>query len=292
MTEHTDTVAVEPMPFRKKPVEIDAVRFIGIQDGLPAFDVPLARDVPDWISDALKLGMDSNGGIWPYAWGGVTLDSLVIGTLEGDHIARGGDWIIRGVQGELYPCKPDIFAATYETTSTPKAERDGVLEEAQTADAPSYPNLAERMTWAAGWNAARAQMLRSTPSDAVLDREAVALEATRGFVREWHSKSGYGYQIIWDGKEQRVFYPALDDAYRALRYMRADEILALRATPSPSGEVERLREALEQADYAAHLGLEKGMNDGAVHWRDGLSEVQRIARTALDTGNLSDEGVR
>lgn len=40
--------------------------------------------------------------------------SLEISTLEGHMRANVGDWIIRGVQGELYPCKPDIFAATYE----------------------------------------------------------------------------------------------------------------------------------------------------------------------------------
>ena len=40
--------------------------------------------------------------------------SLTIETLEGDHRASLGDWIIRGVQGELYPCKPDIFEQTYE----------------------------------------------------------------------------------------------------------------------------------------------------------------------------------
>ena len=39
---------------------------------------------------------------------------LIISTLEGLHWADPGDWIIRGVQGEFYPCKPDIFAATYE----------------------------------------------------------------------------------------------------------------------------------------------------------------------------------
>jgi hypothetical protein len=41
-------------------------------------------------------------------------DDLVIGTLEGDHQAIPGDWIIKGVAGEFYPCKPDIFAKTYE----------------------------------------------------------------------------------------------------------------------------------------------------------------------------------
>ena len=40
--------------------------------------------------------------------------ALYIGTLEGIHRAEPGDYIIRGVKGELYPCKPDIFAATYE----------------------------------------------------------------------------------------------------------------------------------------------------------------------------------
>jgi hypothetical protein len=41
-------------------------------------------------------------------------EDLLIGTLEGTHRAKPGDWIIRGVKGELYPCKSDIFATTYE----------------------------------------------------------------------------------------------------------------------------------------------------------------------------------
>ena len=41
-------------------------------------------------------------------------DTLRIDTLEGTMIASAGDWVIRGVQGEHYPCKPDIFSATYE----------------------------------------------------------------------------------------------------------------------------------------------------------------------------------
>ena len=47
------------------------------------------------------------------------VDGIVIGTLEGDHLASQGDWIIRGVKGELYPCKPEIFAATYEPAEKP-----------------------------------------------------------------------------------------------------------------------------------------------------------------------------
>ena len=40
-------------------------------------------------------------------------DSVIIETLEGSHYARKGDWIIRGINGEFYPCKPDIFEKTY-----------------------------------------------------------------------------------------------------------------------------------------------------------------------------------
>ncbi len=46
--------------------------------------------------------------------GGVVSCVLLIETLEGEMTANVGDWIIRGVKGEFYPCKPDIFAATYE----------------------------------------------------------------------------------------------------------------------------------------------------------------------------------
>lgn len=46
-------------------------------------------------------------------------DPLPIGTLEGVLTARPGDWIITGVKGERYPCKPDIFAATYEPADAP-----------------------------------------------------------------------------------------------------------------------------------------------------------------------------
>ena len=49
-------------------------------------------------------------------WGPGPIGSytFIINTLEGEHIASKGDWIIRGVNGEFYPCKPDIFEKTYE----------------------------------------------------------------------------------------------------------------------------------------------------------------------------------
>lgn len=77
--------------FRKKPVVIEAFQFrSGEQDNSVAGDV---------IAGNVRYPEDG---------------SMLIRTLEGEMRADPGDWIIRGVKGELYPCKPDIFAATYE----------------------------------------------------------------------------------------------------------------------------------------------------------------------------------
>lgn len=78
------------MKFRKKPVVIEAVQYLGGEES--------QDDICDFVGSDLV----------------VTDDCLIIPTLEGEHIASPGDWIIRGVAGEHYPCKPDIFAATYD----------------------------------------------------------------------------------------------------------------------------------------------------------------------------------
>jgi hypothetical protein len=80
--------------FRKKPVLVEAVRWTGDMAALRAF---IGYDLP--------------------AYGPPHDGALRIETLEGDLACRLGDWIIRGVKGELYPCKPDIFAETYEVAS-------------------------------------------------------------------------------------------------------------------------------------------------------------------------------
>ena len=83
--------------FRKKPVVIDAIRWDGA-----AMSVP----IPDWFADPWMSKVIDRHPDDP--------SKLSIKTLEGVMTANAGDWIIRGVKGELYPCKPDIFAATYE----------------------------------------------------------------------------------------------------------------------------------------------------------------------------------
>jgi hypothetical protein len=85
--------------YRKKPVVIDAVQF----DGTPESAVAVFDHFPT---------IPTGGRFVPE--GDLSRGVLVIPTLEGDHTASAGDWIIRGVKGEFYPCKPDIFAATYD----------------------------------------------------------------------------------------------------------------------------------------------------------------------------------
>jgi len=90
------------MKYRKKPVVIEA------------FQLEVRQlNWPQWAQDALtenviiahNTGKFANPSEETY---------LTIKTLEGDHKASLGDYIIRGVKGEIYPCKPDIFEMTYE----------------------------------------------------------------------------------------------------------------------------------------------------------------------------------
>jgi hypothetical protein len=96
----------EPVPkFRKKPVVIEA------------FQMTKERrwdnsEWPAWLHEAWNKE-PSEGAMWIDPLD-PTREKLVLGTREGVHLVTWGDWIIRGVQGELYPCKPDIFEATYE----------------------------------------------------------------------------------------------------------------------------------------------------------------------------------
>ena len=77
--------------FRKKPVVVEAVQF----------NVPIdVAGLQDFLEGHDEWHLDSRG--------------LVITTLEGEMLANPSDWIIKGVAGEIYPCKPEIFERTYE----------------------------------------------------------------------------------------------------------------------------------------------------------------------------------
>ena len=83
------------MLYRKKPVVISAVRF---------------EDTPDSLVAIGRMGLDPI--VVSYAEPAAPI--LTIKTLEGDMSANVGDYVIRGVKGEFYPCKADIFLQTYE----------------------------------------------------------------------------------------------------------------------------------------------------------------------------------
>lgn len=91
------------MRYRKKPVVIDAIQWTGvnIEEAL-AFMSPI-DELPN-----------NSGHVRPGVGYTPPSGELTIPTLEGDMLARPGDWIIKGIKGEFYPCRADIFEATYE----------------------------------------------------------------------------------------------------------------------------------------------------------------------------------
>lgn len=104
-----------PSKFRKKPVTIEAMRLEGTAGETHAVYVWIEENTAGSYDTNAR---DENGERLPAPDSGVSIDAetgnLVIATLEGEMQANYGDWIIRGVAGEFYPCKPEIFAATYE----------------------------------------------------------------------------------------------------------------------------------------------------------------------------------
>jgi len=70
-------------------------------------------DWPEWLHSAWNKERGALGSVYPVE-PGLADGQLFIRTLEGQMRVRFGDYIIRGIKGELYPCKPDIFDATYE----------------------------------------------------------------------------------------------------------------------------------------------------------------------------------
>lgn len=83
-----------PDRFVKKPVEIEAIHFV---------DEASAQEIINWIGETCRPHYQ-DGQIW----------AIEIWTLEGSMFASLGDWAIKGIKGEFYPCKPEIFEETYE----------------------------------------------------------------------------------------------------------------------------------------------------------------------------------
>lgn len=133
---------MNPIKYRKRPVTIEAAQLTG--------------DTAQWHAIYLWIEANTLGsfeplavieGLKPYPASGVSIDPrdgrLIISTLEGLHWADEGDWIIRGVAGEFYPCKDAIFKETYEpATERMGTDRPGV-ENADTSGTSAEPSEAE-----------------------------------------------------------------------------------------------------------------------------------------------------
>ena len=89
------------MKYRKKPVVIEAFQMTRAR-------MESSDQWPWWLREAWRKHKTEPGGFGAY------YGIYRINTLEGTHLVSPNDWIIRGVKGELYPCKPDIFEMTYE----------------------------------------------------------------------------------------------------------------------------------------------------------------------------------
>lgn len=101
------------MKYRKKSVAVDVVQFVGWDkeiEGTPFCQIyesgKAFSDVPIWLEIAIDDGRIKTD--IPYQ------GCIYVDTLEGYMCADEGDYIIQGVEGEIYPCKPDIFEKTYE----------------------------------------------------------------------------------------------------------------------------------------------------------------------------------
>ena len=79
------------MQYREKPIVIEAIQFTGVN----------VQEIIEFTDGTAHITIRG-------------VPAMIIPTLEGDHRADIDDWVIKGIAGEFYPCKPDIFAETYE----------------------------------------------------------------------------------------------------------------------------------------------------------------------------------
>lgn len=83
--------------YRKKPVVIEAIQWTGT--------LTSKHNIASYFPELNTVAL---------SWKGDIVSNWEIGTLEGKHKVSPGDFIIKGIKGEFYPCKPDIFLATYD----------------------------------------------------------------------------------------------------------------------------------------------------------------------------------
>ena len=124
--------------FRKKPVVIEAFQMTKER----RWD---NNEWPNWLNEAWQKTWPEPGAVASVNTNvsRTEAEKLSISTLEGALRVEWNDWIIQGVQGELYPCKPDIFEATYEPVLEDGDQPDFVAEIAAVPGAPQNEYMAQ-----------------------------------------------------------------------------------------------------------------------------------------------------
>lgn len=141
--------------YRKKPVTIEAVQFDGLNP----------TEIKDFVGENCEVEIYNNGVTPPVA-------RIVIHTLEGDMEVSKGDYVIKGVKGEFYPCKPDIFQQTYEFAETQKELEEAAYKYSFDSRPSIYGQVDVIDAFKAGaeWQASQMPM----PEDTVLFQKGVA----------------------------------------------------------------------------------------------------------------------
>lgn len=243
--QHTTTTGPKgPERFRKKPVEVEAVHLTEHVE---------PDEVARWCGGKVEPHPDEQ-----YTGGRLT---IAIETLEGTMRAVPGDWIIRGVQGEFYPCKPDIFEATYEP-----AEQDH--------PAPSLgPDVGKRLE----------RIARALAEDAERQGFQARIDADRAsaaFLRDLAKNLGDG------GATEAELQKALEEAEDRFescdnceRPSREEDLKVVWGREAESGELVDARICL-----ICRLEAERDLGDGG----QGEADRERADRLEVECRELED----
>jgi hypothetical protein len=172
-----------PGRYRKKPIEVEAIQFTGgAAAATPIIDWMLANDCAATWHEAHDSGHVEGWDPYPARPEGITIE-----TREGDMLAEVGDWVIREpfptTDRLFYPCKPDIFAATYDQVRpdgegpSPEVQRLRAGEDTTPIDEGTWPTPGQ---WIARWNAMTADERLSTADALITLCQAEAARVERG----------------------------------------------------------------------------------------------------------------
>ena len=246
----------EPLKYRKRPVVIEAMQLTETN----------AAEVKRWIESFYSEPVVMRGG----PGGGSKGATLIIRTLEGNHLASVGDQVIRGVSDEAYPCKPDIFAATYEaeepTMSEPlSAERLAEIRARAYAATMGPWYFAYTSIWGEGRVAREEAWLDSLDAAHTLDRNPC--EHCSGGPCAYRAKA-----LDMDPVVARV-QPSYGDTATGQRVLDAEFIAHARQdVPDLLAEIDRLA-----AENAAALTL-------AREWRDQATDYDEDTEQQIQDG--------